>query len=509
MVRNTRRELLRNLGMATAAISLAPVAGMASARTRSSDKLTVACIGVGAQGLRVLLDLLRLDQVQVVAVCDVNRGSGDYLEWGPGELRGKVRKVLGDPGYGANETGPMAGREVAQKIANAFYAKQSGKASYSGCAVYEDFRELLAREKDLDAVAVSTPDHWHAVIAIAAMRAGKHVYSQKPMAHSVEEARAMERVARETGRATQVSIFNSNTLASRQVHDLIGSGVIGHVRSVDIWTRRASAFWKQGLPTPTEADPVPDYLNWDMWLGPAAKRPYNRVYQPFTWRAWYDFGCGALGDMGEYGLDTIMRALDFGIPDRVESSSTEHFEGCYPVASSVHFRFPQTTTRREVALNWYDGGIKPNRPAELAGDAPLSVDGEGVIYTGETGKLLTAFMGQEARLLAPDGSVRAAVPLVAEADEPYLATRPEWGGTATSANAEHYLEWVGACRGGKPALASYAFERPIVEALLLGCISVRAQEPLEWDAANARLTRGSALATSLLQSQYRAPWSIA
>ena len=251
---------------------------MAAPRTRPSGKLTVACIGVGAQGLRVLLDLLRLDAVQVVAVCDVNRGSNDYLEWGSGELRGKVRKVLGDPSYGANWTGPMAGREVAQRITNAFYAKETGKANYSGCAAYEDFRELLAREHDLDAVAVSTPDHWHAVIAIAAMRAGKHVYSQKPMAHSVGEARAMERVALETGRATQVSIFNSNRAASRQVHDLLASGVIGPVHSVDIWTRRASAFWKQGLATPTAEDAVPEGLNWDLWLGPAAKRPYTAAF---------------------------------------------------------------------------------------------------------------------------------------------------------------------------------------------------------------------------------------
>ena len=508
MAPSTRRDLLRDLGLTTAALSLAPKTAFGSARTRPSGKLTVACIGVGAQGLRVLLDLLRLDQVQVVAVCDVNRGSNDYLEWGPGELRGKVRKVLGDSSYGANWTGPMAGREVAQGITNAFYAKESGKANYAGCAAYEDFRDLLAHEKDLDAVAVSTPDHWHAVIAIAAMRAGKHVYSQKPMAHSVWEARAMERVAAETGRATQVSIFNSSSLASRQVHELIKSGAIGKVRSVDIWTKRASAFWKQGLPTPAAADPVPESLNWDLWLGPAARRPYSRMYQPFTWRAWYDFGCGALGDMGEYGFDTIMRALDFGIPDRIESSSTEHFTDTYPVASSVHFRFPQTSTRREILLNWYDGGIRPNRPAELAVNAPLSVDGEGVIYTGETGKLLTAFMGQEARLLSPDGSLRAAVPLVTTRDEPYSTSRPEWGGTATSADVSHYVEWIEACRGGKPALASYAFERPIVEALLLGCISVRAQESLEWNAVDARLTHGSALATSLLQSEYRAPWSI-
>ena len=507
MVVRTRRELLRDLGLTTAALSLAPSA-LASQRTRPSGKLTVACIGVGAQGLRVLLDLLRLDQVQVVAVCDVNRGSSDYLEWGTGELRTKVRATLQDANFGANWTGPTAGREVAQQITNAFYSKETGKAGFSGCAAYEDFRELLAREKDLDAVAVSTPDHWHATIAILAMRAGKHVYSQKPMAHSVWEAREMERVAAETGRATQVSIFNSNTVASRQVHDLMASGIIGPVRSVDIWTKRASAFWRQGLPTPTQADPVPEGLNWDLWLGPAAKRPYSRQYQPFTWRAWYDFGCGALGDMGEYGFDTIMRALELGVPDRIESSTSEHFAECYPVASSVHFRYPKAAHRGEVALNWYDGGIKPVRPAELAFGEPMSVDDEGVIYTGETGKLLTAFMGQAPRLLTPDGKITLPIPKVASQDEPYLATRPELGPTATSANAGHYLEWVEACRGGKPALACYAYERPIVEGLMLGCISVRAQESLEWDAANFRLTGGSALATSLLKPEFRAPWSI-
>lgn len=507
MAVRTRREVLRDLGLTTAALSLAPFS-LGAPRARPSGKLTVACIGVGAQGLRVLLDLLRLDQVQVVAVCDVNRGSSDYLEWGTGELRTKVRTTLQDPTFGANWTGPTAGREVGQQVVNAFYAKESGKASYSGCTAYEDFRELLAREKDLDAVAVSTPDHWHATIAIMAMRAGKHVYSQKPMAHSVWEAREMERVAIETGRATQVSIFNSNTVASRQVHELIASGIVGQVRSVDIWTKRASAFWKQGLPTPAQADPVPDGLNWDMWLGPAAARPYSSKYQPFIWRAWYDFGCGALGDMGEYGFDTIMRALELGVPDRIESSTTEHFSDCYPVASSVHFRYPQTDHRREVVLNWYDGGIKPSRPVALPFGEPMSVDDEGVIYTGETGMLLTAFMGQEPRLLTADGKVSVPIARVASQEEPYLTTRPELGQTATSANAGHYLEWVEACRGGRPALANYAYERPIVEGLMLGCISVRAQESLEWDAANFRLTRGSAMATSLLKPQFRAPWSM-
>src|ERR1700733_267198 len=177
-----RRDFLSTAGLSTAAL-MAPRWVLGRAVPKASDKLTVACIGVGSQGLRLMMDLLRMPEVQVVAVCDVNRQTSDYLDWGPNELRNKVRLLLQQPGWGHSLTGPTAGRDVAQSIVNT-YNKQ-------GCASYEDFRELLSREKDLDAVAVSTPDHWHALIAIAAMRAGKHVYSQKPMAHSVWEAREM------------------------------------------------------------------------------------------------------------------------------------------------------------------------------------------------------------------------------------------------------------------------------------------------------------------------------
>ena len=181
------------------------------------------------------------------------------------------------------------------------------------------------------------------------MRAGKHVYSQKPMAHSVGEARQMAEVAKQTGRATSVSIFNANTAESRRVIKMVNDGVIGKVSRVDIWTKRASAFWKQGLPTPTTVDPITPGLNWDMWLGPAPERPFNHVYLPFVWRAWYDYGCGAIGDMGEYGLDTIVRALKLGPADRVDASSTELFPDCYPVASRLNYRFPSALSKEPVS----------------------------------------------------------------------------------------------------------------------------------------------------------------
>ena len=502
-----RRELLYRVGATAGGLYLrAP--GAFAQRIGASDKVTIACIGTGSQGLRVLLDLLRMPQVRIVAVCDVNRMSSDYLDWGPNELRNKVRTVLEDPNWGANHTGPTAGREAAQSIVNAFYSRQSGKTS-NGCTAYEDFRELLAKEKDLDAVTVSTPDHWHAPIAIAAMRAGKHVYSQKPMAHSVWECREMARVAAETGRATQVSIFNSNHPAAGQVHEILAGGAIGPVRSIDIWTKRASKFWLQGLATPTQADPIPAGLNWDMWLGPAPFRRFNRAYMPFVWRAWYDFGCGAFGDMGEYGFDTLTRAVGLQTASKIEASTTDRFPDCYPVASSVHMDFDATSARPALRVNWFDGGIEPARPAELPVSDQIGEGGEGVIYNGDHGKVLTAYMGENPRILLPGGKVETPYAKDTLAQEPFSLAEPQLGGSASGANAAHYLEWIGACKGGPPARANYAFQAPIVETLLLGCIAVRTHEVLQWNAEEFAFTQGSATATALLKPEYRAPWGIA
>ena len=505
-MRNPTRRHFLSYGAAATGALLAPRWTYSQPHTKPSDRLTVACIGVGSQGLRVMLDLLRIPEVQVVAVCDVNRGSADYLDWGPNELRNKVRLALQDSSWGDSLPGPAAGREVAQSIANAYYAKNSGHAGRS-CAAYEDFRELLGKEKDLDAVVISTPDHWHALIAIAAMRAGKHVYSQKPMAHSVWEARQMAQVAKETGRATQVSIFNSQTPESKRVIELVQSGAIGQVRRVDIWTTRASAFWKQGLSTPMTADPIPAGLNWDMWLGPAPFRPYNHVYLPFVWRAWYDYGCGAIGDMGEYGFDTIVRALDLGPADRVEASSTELFPDCYPVASRLNYRFPARASKPAVELHWYDGGIRPERPEKLSIDAQMSVGGEGIMYTGDRGTLLTGYMAQAPRILSADGTLAPALPALTPANAPFQPDRPELGPSATAADLPHYFEWIHACKGGPEAACNYSFEAPIVESLMLGNIAIRTQELLEWDATAFQLTRGSERASALVKPQYRAPWT--
>jgi hypothetical protein len=281
------------------------------------------------------------------------------------------------------------------------------------------------------------------------------------------------------------------------------------VRSIDIWTKRASKFWLQGLTTPTKADPIPDGFNWDMWLGPAPARPFNHAYLPFVWRAWYDFGCGAFGDMGEYGFDTLTRAVGLQTASYLEASTTDRFPECYPVASSVHMDFDATAARPRLRVNWLDGGLEPARPRELAATEEIGEGGEGVIYHGDHGKLLTAYMGQNPRVLSPTGKLNAPYAKKATANDPFSLAQPELGESASGANAAHYLEWIDACHGGSPARANYAFQAPIVETLLLGCIAVRTHEQLAWDAKAAAFLQGSARATTLLKPEYRAPWGIA
>ena len=189
-------------------------------------------------------------------------------------------------------------------------------------------------------------------------------------------------------------------------------------------------------------------------------------------------------------------------------TTSERFPDSYPLASSVHLHFPATSNRREITLNWLDSGLKPARPAELPVDAPLSREGEGVLYTGDRAKLLTGFMGESPRLLTPDGKLSSPLPSAPESPQPFAADRPELGGSASSADAEHFREWIAACHGGPPARANYTFEQPIVDGLMLGCIAMRTGELLEWDAAARRLTRGSDRAIALLDPPYRAPFTL-
>jgi predicted dehydrogenase len=282
----------------------------------------------------------------------------------------------------------MGGREPAKRLVEAYYASRKA-GSYKGCGSYRDFRELLAKHRDVDAVYVATPDHWHAPISLAAMRARKHVLCHKPMTHSVGEARRMAAIAREMKVATAVTVNNPSSASTKTISEWIGSGVIGRVREVHNWSSRP--FWPQGVQRPAESMPVPAGLDWDLWLGPAPERPFHKAYLPFVWRGWYDFGCGSFGDMGCYSFAGIFKILGLAPPTAVESSSSLPTSDSYPLASIVHLDFAGG-----VRLSWYDGGLMPRRPAGLraADERLFRQRGEGILYVGDKGILVAGFNGQ-------------------------------------------------------------------------------------------------------------------
>jgi len=453
-----------------------------------SEKLHIACIGVGSQGLRVMMDFLREPDVQIVSVCDVNRESSDYVEWWPNELRDKARTLLSNSSWGSNWKGPTAGREPARQIVDAYYAQQKTSGSYRGCTAYNDFRELLEKEKDVDAVIVGTPDHWHSVISIAAMRKGKHVYCQKPLTYAVAEARRVAEVARETGVATQVATGNQASEATRLLCEWIWAGAIGPIRQVTNWSSRP--FWPQGIRHPESAQPVPEGLDWDLWLGPAPFRPFNKAYLHFVWRGWFDYGTGALGDMGCYSFDTIFRVLKLGPPTSVEASSTPIVDDSFPLASIIHYDFPARGEMPPVRLTWYDGGLKPPRPDELEETREMGEENEGLLFFGRDGTIMCGFSGENPRLI-PESRMKEFQP------PPKILPR----------SPGHNREWIEACKGGNPAGAHFELAGPITEALLLGNVALRAGKKIKWDAPNLKIPNAPE-AEKYLHRSYREPWNL-
>jgi len=458
-----------------------------------SDKITLATIGLGRQGQAVTMELLARPDTQVVAVCDCNRGSRDYVEYGPNQLLSAWRKLMG-PGYerwGEDLASPgevqlahdfktslgMGGREPVKRAVEAYYGSRKDTPAYKGCTAYVDFRELLEKEKDLDAVYVATPDHWHAPIALAAMRKHKHVLGQKPMAHSIADAHRMAQMAHEMKVATSLTVNNPSSDSTKLLSDWIADGAIGQVREVHNWSSRP--FWPQGIDRPKEMQPVPDGLDWNLWLGPAPERPFHHAYLPFVWRGWYDFGCGSFGDMGCYSFAGVFKILDLIPPTAVEACSGESYDETFPKSSIVHLDFPARGSRPAVHMAWYDGGMRPPRPAGLKQEDQhffrSGEDNEGIMYVGDKGFILAGFNGNNPRVY-PESTKYQAPP----------RQRGDRGGYRDVA----IEQWLTACKGSGPApLANFEIQSPVTEAFLLGCVAQRFPgERLEWDAANMRIT---------------------
>jgi len=472
-----------------------------------SDKVNIAFIGVGAQGLRVMLHFLCEPDVQGVAVCDPNKGSANHPQWDTHEFCNSVRKLLGvnsgwdwlspdDPiqlNHTLRVTSGVAGREPSQKIVDSYYGTQQRSGEYRGCASYNDFRELLEKQKDLDAVVVCTTDNLHAAVSAAAMKKRKHVFCQKPLTHTVYEARRLAEIARETGVATQIAVANQASEDTRILCEWIWSGAIGPVREVVNWSSRP--YWPQGIERPKETEPVPAGLDWDLWLGPAPERPFNHAYLPFVWRGWADFGCGALGDMGPYSFDTIFRVLKLEAPLSVEASSSDRYDETYPLASIVDYSFPARGDMPPVKFRWYDGGLKPPRPEELEDNRPLKGDGEeeeeGLLFIGDRGKILCAFNGANPKLI-PESKMKSFAP------PPKTLMR----------SPGNEREWLDACKGSKNKPGgNFEFSGPVTESLLLGNVASRLGQKLIWDRPNLKVAN-SELAQKYVRPERRAGWAL-
>jgi predicted dehydrogenase len=402
-----------------------------------SKKLRIASIGAGGQAA---VDLNLMASENIVALCDVDfaRGAKSFARW------------------------PDAAR-------------------------YQDYRVMFREMADkIDGVLIATPDHTHFPAAMMALDYGKHIYVEKPLTHTIGEARQLREAARKAGVVTQMGNHGHANETTRLVKEWIDAGVIGPVRRVHFWTNRP--LWPQGgTDLPRLAQPVPQALAWDLWQGVAPERPFNNIYLPFAWRAWWDYGCGVMGDMGCHVMDAAFWALDLRGPFRVSAESEGLTAVGAPRWSVIRYEFPQRRELPPVSLSWFDGGMLPPKPKEF-GDAPLPE--RGVLYYGDKGLIMTQGDYAEAPRLLPAEKMKA------------FRERPEKtiprveGGNAR-------MEWVNACKGGpKPGSDIVDYSAALTELVLAGNLAIRMERPLHYDPATGTCL-GDPDADRLINKTYR------
>ena len=498
-----RRRFLERAAGAAAAFTIVPRHVLGGPQfVAPSDKVNLAYIGLGTQGIRELLDLLPSPDIQVVAVCDPNRDSNDYVDWSKNGLRDDIRKLMNKPAWRAGAEGIPGGREVGREIVETYYAGKSPSGSYKGCASYADFRELLEKQKDVDAVKIMTPDHHHATISIAAMKKHKHVMMHKPIGNRLAEARQVIETARASKVATHFIPWDSHG-SMDLVMSWIKDGAIGTLREVHNWSNRP--VWPQYLTVPEDRPPVPEGFDWDLWLGPAADRPYHPNYTHAVFRGWYDFGGGSIADMGHYSLWVVFRTLKLGSPVSVEArpsgacAITDHVsrkirnDYSYPLASVIRFKFAAREDMGPLDLFWYDGGMKPATPEELYEDQK-ELAPEGMMFVGDKGKILAGFLIEDPRII-PERKMRE-----------YQGPKP---GFEAKERDPLYgpNEFVAACRGVKPSEADFTHAGAISDAFNLAAAGLRAGRRLEFDAVAGKITNVPE-ANKYLVREYRKGWEL-
>ncbi len=452
----TRRQFLKKTVLASSAITVAPaVFTLAADGQTPGQKLNIAGIGVGGMGGS---NLRQCAAENIVALCDVDQN----------------------------------------------YAAKTFQA-HPGAKVYRDFREMLEKQKDIEAVIVATPDHTHAMIAMAAMRAGRHVYVQKPLSYSVHEARTLTEAAREHKAVTQMGNQGHSGDGTRLICEWIQGGLIGVVREVDAWTNRP--VWPQGVEVerPKETPPAPAGLDWDRWLGPAPYRPYHPAYVPGNWRAWCDFGTGSLGDLGCHILDAAFWAMKLKYPTSVEGcistywhdlwKKTEPRHETFPRSTIVRYQFPARDGQPPVKLTWWDGGMMPPRPEGLEPDEELGDSDGGLIFRGEKGVLICGCYGRSPRVF-PE-SLRSG-----------LAGIPKSIPRIPGGMDGHEKDWIRACKGGPPASSNFDYSGPLSEMVLMGNLAVRfPNQQLLWDGEQMQV-KNNAAANGFVRRKYREGWTL-
>ncbi|MCD6597410.1 MAG: Gfo/Idh/MocA family oxidoreductase [Bacteroidales bacterium] len=496
-----RRHFIGSAAVTTASITIIPrrVLG-GTGYVAPSDKITVANIGCGTQGLREMPGMLENPDIQVVSVCDVNKLSTDYLDWSANGIRDGIRRTLGDPNWGAGYKGIPGGRDIGKEYVEKFYAKNKPSGKYKGCTAYEDYRELLEKEKDLDAIKIMTPDHLHASIAIAAMKKGKHVVTHKPIANRMQEGRETIETARQTKVITHLLAW-SELPEHKLILKWINDGVIGELKEIHNWSYRP--VWPQWTSNPKDTPKIPDGFNWDLWLGPVPHRNYHPNYTHNVFRGWYDFGGGSMADMGHYSLFPLFRT--FGIETAPISAKaygttnkTVENQVCkaivndvaFPYSCQFKFEFPEQKNLPEFDLYWYDGGMKPFEPEELEEDN-IEIESEGMMFVGDKGKIIAGFLGKNPRII-PERRMKE-----------YQGEKslPETKRTRKSDT------WAHAIKTNTQSPGSFLYAGPVTETINLAAVALRAGKKVEYDSQNMKITNIES-ANKYLSREYRKGWEL-
>ncbi len=496
-----RRKFISSTVATAAAITVVPryVLG-GPGYTAPSDKITVANIGCGTQGLREMPSLLQSPDIQVVAVCDPNRLSDDYLDWSPEGIRTTIRNALDEPGWGAGYKGIPGGRDIGREFVEKYYGKNKPSGNWKGCRSYEDYRELLEKETGIDAIKIMTPDHHHAHLAIAAMKRGKHVITHKPIANRMYEGRLAIETAKSSGVKTHLLAWGE-----RPEYELIlkwiNDGVIGNLKEIHNWSYRP--VWEQWPSRPTESKPLPDGFNWDLWLGPVPDMPFHPYYTHNRFRGWYDFGGGSIADMGHYSLFPLFLTLGIDTPPvsaKAYGTTHRYVDGntykwvkndvAFPLSCMIQLEFPEQKNLPAFDLFWYDGGMKPFIPDELREDK-RDMPEEGMMFVGDRGKILGGFRGEKPEII-PSRLMKA-----------YQGekTVPERGEDRRSNT------WLEAIKNDRESPGSFRYAATVTEAINLAAVALRAGKKVEYDSANMKITNDEA-ANRYLTREYRKGWEL-